>query len=129
MQDLPMPSRNNRTNNDNQWLSTKQIIAHITSGCQVVIHFFKIYFLGEIMGKHLQKLYSFRADDDLMLKVNYIADINTRTRNKEIEHVLKTYVNEYESEHGQLIVGEDGSVSIAKPTPVSKDKSSSSKTG
>lgn len=81
------------------------------------------------MGKHLQKLYSFRADDNLMSKLNYIADFNTRTRNKEIEHVLKTYVNNFESEHGQLIIGEDGNVSIAKPNKINMDELSASKTG
>jgi hypothetical protein len=81
------------------------------------------------MGKNLQKLYSFRTDENIIKKIEYIADINTRNRNQQIEHLLKECITEYESEHGQLIVGEDGSITIAKPTAVKPDKSSNSKTG
>lgn len=54
------------------------------------------------MGKNLQKLYSFRCDDELIDKIEVIAKENTRTRNKEIEHVLKLYVKDYESKHGKI---------------------------
>lgn len=80
------------------------------------------------MGKNLQKLYSFRTDEIIIKKIEYIADINTRNRNQQIEHLLKECIAKYEAEHGELIVEENGSVSIAKPKPV-EDKSSDSKTG
>lgn len=54
------------------------------------------------MGKNLQKLYSFRTDDELIIKLNIIAEENSRTRNKQIEHILKAYVKEYEKNHGTI---------------------------
>lgn len=59
------------------------------------------------MGKNLQKLYSFRTDDLLIKKLNHIAEQNTRTRTKEIEHVLKNYVKEYEKKHGEITINEE----------------------
>ncbi len=81
------------------------------------------------MGKHLQNLFSFRTENEIIDKINFIAKYNTRTRNKEVEHVLKKHIANFEEEHGELVMGEDGNMTIAKPTPVSKDKSSSSRTG
>lgn len=80
------------------------------------------------MGKHLQKLFSFRTDEELINKLNYIANHNSRTRNKEVEHVLKNYVKDFEATHGELVVEEDGSVSTAKPKAL-PGKSSTSKIG
>ena len=56
------------------------------------------------MGKNLQKLYSFRTDDELIEKLNIIANENSRTRNKQIEHILKLYVKNYEEEHGIIMI-------------------------
>lgn len=81
------------------------------------------------MGKNLQKLYSFRTDDSIIKKIEYIADSNTRNRNQQIEHLLKECIKEYEYEHGELLVGDDGKVTLAKPKAVNKVESSSSKTG
>ena len=49
------------------------------------------------MGEHKQKLYSFRTNDELIKKLNAIAEEYNRTRNKEIEYALKQYIAEYES--------------------------------
>lgn len=81
------------------------------------------------MGKNLQKLYSFRTDDEIIKKIEYIASTNTRNRNQQIEHLLKDCINNYEIKNGQLIVGEDGSVTLAKPKDTRLGKSSTSKTG
>lgn len=81
------------------------------------------------MGKNLQKLFSFRTNDELINKMNFIAEYNSRTRNKEIEHVLKMHITNFESEHGKLIVGEDGNVTLAKPSKVNMDELSITKTG
>ena len=49
------------------------------------------------MGANKQKLYSFRTDDELIEKLNILAERHSRTRNKEIEYALKQYIAEYES--------------------------------
>lgn len=56
----------------------------------------------DIMGKNLQKLYSFRTNDELIEKLNIIAEKHSRTRNKEIEYALKQYVEDYETQEGKI---------------------------
>ena len=82
------------------------------------------------MGKNLQKLYSFRTEDTIIKKIEYIADTNTRNRNQQIEHLLKECISEYELAFGELIIEEDGTVHPKQI--VTKDKmgkSSISKVG
>lgn len=54
------------------------------------------------MGKNLQKLYSFRTSDEVIEKLNIIAENHSRTRNKEIEFALKQYIKKYENEEGEI---------------------------
>lgn len=54
------------------------------------------------MGANKQKLYSFRTDNELIEKLNIIAEKHSRTRNKEIEYALKKYVEQYEKEEGKI---------------------------
>ena len=54
------------------------------------------------MGKNLKKLYSFRTDDIIIKKLNYIAEQNTRTRNQEIEMLIKNHIKKYELENGEI---------------------------
>ena len=50
--------------------------------------------------------YPLRIDEDLMSKFRYIAKINSRSINKEIEFVIKQYVTTYENENGTITVEE-----------------------
>lgn len=59
------------------------------------------------MGKNLKKLYSFRTDDIVIKKLNYIAESNTRTRNQEIEMLIKEHIKEYERNYGEIKVNEE----------------------
>lgn len=61
-------------------------------------------------------------------KFQYIADIEKRSASKELEFIVDEYISTYEAKHGELIVGEDGTVSVAKPKSVN-GQSSTSKTG
>ena len=63
------------------------------------------------MGEHKQKLYSFRTDDELIEKLNVIAEKHNRTRNKEIEYALKLYVEKCEQEEGKT---NKGKLSVSK---------------
>lgn len=56
------------------------------------------------MGKNLQPRCTFRTDEELIAKMSVIAAEHSRTRNKEIEYVLKTYVKEYEQNNGTIEV-------------------------
>lgn len=61
-------------------------------------------------------------------KFKYIADQDHRSDSNMLEKLIIDCVDKYEAEYGQLIVGEDGNIKVAKPTPVCKDESSSSRT-
>lgn len=54
------------------------------------------------MGVHKQKLFSFRTNDELIEKLNIIAEKHSRTRNKEIEYALKQYVENFENQEGKI---------------------------
>ena len=59
---------------------------------------------GEKMGKNLEPQYAFRCDETTIKKLEYIAKKNTRTRNQEMKHIIKTYIQEYENKHGEIII-------------------------
>jgi len=48
-----------------------------------------------------------RMDDQLYLKLKYIATKESRSYNQEAVHILKTFVEKYESEHGTIDVNTD----------------------
>lgn len=58
------------------------------------------------MGKNLETQYAFRCDDTTIKKLEYIAQKNTRTRNQEMKHIIKQYVEQYESNNGEIIIEE-----------------------
>lgn len=58
------------------------------------------------MGTYKNKAYSLRIDADVMDKMKIIADNNSRSKNKEIEHALKKYVDVYEAQHGEIKIEE-----------------------
>lgn len=73
--------------------------------------------------------FTIRTEQDIIDKITYIASEYERSGNQEIVYLIKQRIKEYEAEHGQLIVGENGSITIAKPTIVKEGKSSGSKIG
>lgn len=48
------------------------------------------------MGKYKNKAYTLRIDESLMEKIKDIAKIEDRTANKQIEHMLRKQLEEYE---------------------------------
>ena len=48
-----------------------------------------------------------RMEDDLYLKLRYIAKKNNRSYNQEAVYVLRQYVERYEREHGVISVDTD----------------------
>lgn len=48
-----------------------------------------------------------RMEDDLYLKLRYIAKENNRSYNQEAVYVLRQYVERYEREHGVISVDTD----------------------
>lgn len=45
-----------------------------------------------------------RMDDELYLKLKYIAKIENRSYNQEAVHILQRYVTEYEEQNGSISV-------------------------
>lgn len=58
------------------------------------------------MGKNLEQQYAFRCDTETIKKLEYIAKINTRTRNQEMKHIIKQYIQTYEIQHGEIKIEE-----------------------
>ena len=56
------------------------------------------------MGKNLEPQYAFRCDETTIKKLEYIAKVNTRTRNQEMKHLIKSYIQEYENKHGEIVI-------------------------
>ena len=54
--------------------------------------------------------YTLRVPPELLKKMEYIAQYNGRTKNKEIEKVIKDYAAAFESEYGPIVFDEDGNV-------------------
>ena len=65
------------------------------------------------MNKYKNEAYPLRISEELMQKLEELAIIDNRTRNKEIEYILQKYVNDYETNNGQLkinMVKNDGTI-------------------
>ena len=54
------------------------------------------------MGIHKNKAYTLRIDNELMEKLKYCCTQEDRTVNKQIERLIKQYINNYENEHGNI---------------------------
>ena len=62
------------------------------------------------MGEHKNKTYPLRIDNNLRLKVEYIANIEDRKISQQYERIIKNFIAEYEANHGELIIEEGGTV-------------------
>lgn len=54
------------------------------------------------MGKNLEPQIAFRCDKKTITKLEAIAETHTRTRNQEMKHIIKQYIEAYEAEHGEI---------------------------
>lgn len=59
------------------------------------------------MGKYKNKAYSLRIDNELMEKVKIIAENEDRPISKQLERIIRQYVEQYEAEHGIIEAGGD----------------------
>ena len=50
--------------------------------------------------------YTLRVDQELLDKMAYIAEYEGRSKNKELEQMIKKRIADFESEHGKIPVGE-----------------------
>lgn len=57
------------------------------------------------MGKYKNKTYPLRIDDDLMEKVKIIAEKEDRPVSRQLERIIKQYIEQYEHEHGNIPSG------------------------
>jgi phage-related protein len=70
---------------------------------------------------------TFRLSENDNLKFKYISKENNRKINDELKMLVQNHIKEFEAEHGEIIVGEDGNVTTSKPK--SKGASSNLKSG
>lgn len=55
------------------------------------------------MDKHINKAYSLRIDSEIMDKIKIIAKKENRYANKQIEYILKKYIEQYEAEQASCL--------------------------
>ena len=48
--------------------------------------------------------FTLRVSKELLFKLSYISDFNGRTKNKQIEQILRKHVNEFEKKYGVISV-------------------------
>lgn len=58
------------------------------------------------MGTYKNKTYPLRIELEIMEKIKEIAKIEDRTTNKQIERILRKYIEDYESRNGEIHVQE-----------------------
>ncbi len=58
------------------------------------------------MGKYKNKAYSLRIDNELMEKVKIIAEDEDRPISKQLERIIRQYIDQYEEKHGKIETGE-----------------------
>lgn len=46
--------------------------------------------------------YTLRVDPELLEKLAYIAEYEGRTKNRELEQLIKRHIREFEAEHGEI---------------------------
>jgi hypothetical protein len=62
-------------------------------------------------------------------KFQFIADNERRSDSNMLEKIVIDYIENYETQYGEIVPDENGTLTTAKPKAVHKDKLSSSKTG
>lgn len=50
--------------------------------------------------------FTLRVDPELLEKLGYVAEYEGRTKNRELEQLIKKRIREFEAEHGEIIVKE-----------------------
>lgn len=53
--------------------------------------------------------YTLRVPQELLDKLAYIANYEGRTKNKELEQLIKRHIDEFEAKHGMIPVSKNGS--------------------
>ena len=48
--------------------------------------------------------FTLRVDPELLEKLGYIAEYEGRTKNRELEQMIKKRIREFEKEHGEIII-------------------------
>ena len=59
---------------------------------------------GGKMKDHLSR-YTLRIEAELLEKFGYIAEYEGRTKNRELEQMIKKRISEFEKEHGKIELG------------------------
>lgn len=58
--------------------------------------------------KDLLARYTMRINRNLLDKFGFIADYNGRTKNRELEHMIKARIENFEKKNGKIYQKEDG---------------------
>ena len=51
--------------------------------------------------------FTLRIDPELLEKLGYIAEYEGRTKNRELEQLIKRRIQEFEGEHGEILMQDE----------------------
>lgn len=56
------------------------------------------------MGTYKNKAYPLRIDNELMEKIRIISEQEDRPISRQLERIIRDYIEDYESEHGSITI-------------------------
>lgn len=59
------------------------------------------------MGTYKNKAYPLRIDNELMEKIRIISEQEDRPISRQLERIIRDYIEDYESEHGEILLQTD----------------------
>lgn len=68
----------------------------------MTLKFCQYFVKGVWQMKDNKSRYTLRVDQDLLDKLGYIAEYEGRTKNRELEQILKRRIEQFEKEHGKI---------------------------
>ena len=68
----------------------------------LTLNFCQYFVTGGIDMTDNKSRYTLRVDQTLLDKLGYIAEYEGRTKNRELEQLLKRHIEQFEREHGKI---------------------------
>ena len=92
------------------WFSSKELFVIIASFMRLIvaakIYFVKSKMLEAVTMKDPLPRYTLRIEQTDLDKLAYIAESNGRSKNREIEMLIRQHIRDFEKKHGKIEIGD-----------------------
>ena len=82
----------------------RQNCVKLTKNHNMTLQFCQYFVMGVGRMKDNLSRYTLRVEQELLDKLGYIAEYEGRTKNKELEQMIKKRIRDFEAEHGAIVV-------------------------